>query len=161
LLIPATFEMRLCTGVLLLVPAVLLVSIALTRPLRLGFAAVVGCTWLTMVLGMVYIYTPQFNQRYPVKSFAAAVRAADQRDLPVHLCGPMNDLALRFNLGRFIPALPEEPQIVQYVRADGHVLCVIEWASYRRLTALIDRPMPVLARQSLDRSVLLLISNRP
>jgi hypothetical protein len=147
--------------VLLFLPAVLLASMALTGHFRLGFAAVVGCTWLTMVLGVVYIYTPQFNQRYPIKSFAAAVRAAGKQDLPVHLCGPTNDLALRFNLGRFIPALPEELQIVQYMRADGHALCVIEWATYRRLMALIDRPMPILARQSLDRSVLLLISNRP
>jgi 4-amino-4-deoxy-L-arabinose transferase-like glycosyltransferase len=161
LLVPAMPGMRLWTGVLLLLFAGLLASIALTGHGRLGFAAIVGCTWLTMVIGVVFLYTPQFNQRYPIKSFAAAIRAAGKRDMPLHLCGPMNDLALRFNIGRFIPALPEEPQIVQYLRTDGPVLCVIELASYRRLTALIDRPLPIMARQDIDRSVLLLITNQP
>jgi 4-amino-4-deoxy-L-arabinose transferase-like glycosyltransferase len=161
LLIPATPELRLWTGVLLLLSGLLLASVALTQRARLGFAAVVGCTWLTMVMGVVYVYTPQFNQRYPIKSFAAAIRAAGKPDTPLHLCGPMNDLALRFNVGRFIPALPEEPQIAQYLRTDGNVLCVIELASYRRLSEVIDRPLPVLTRQEVDRTVLLLISNQP
>jgi 4-amino-4-deoxy-L-arabinose transferase-like glycosyltransferase len=161
LLIPATSAMRLWTGVLLFLPGALLVSIALTGHFRLGFAAIVGCTWLTMVVGVAYIYTPQFNQRYPIKAFAAAIRAAGKPDAPLHLCGPMNDLAVRFNIGHFIPVLLEEAQIVRYLRTDSHVLCVIELASYRRLSALIDRPLPVLARQNMDRAVLLLISNQP
>jgi 4-amino-4-deoxy-L-arabinose transferase-like glycosyltransferase len=161
LLMPVTPEARLWAGVPLLLCGVLLAGLALTRHSHLEFAAIVGCTWLIMVLGVVYIYMPQFNQRYPIKSFTAAIRAAASPDTPLHLCGPMNDLPLQFYMGRFIPTLPEAPQIVQYLRTDAKVLCVIEWASYQRLSEGMDRPWPIVVRQDLDRAVLLLISNQP
>jgi 4-amino-4-deoxy-L-arabinose transferase-like glycosyltransferase len=161
LLMPVTSETRLWAGVSLLLCGVLLAGLALTRHSHLGFAAIVGCTWLIMVLGMVYIYMPQFNRRYPIKSFTAAIRTAATPDTPLHLCGPMNDLPLQFYIGHFIPALSEAPQIVQYLHTDARVLCVIELASYQRLSEGMDRPWPIVARQDLDRTVLLLISSQP
>jgi hypothetical protein len=109
---------------------------------------------------VVGVYTPQFNHRYPIKSFAAAVHAHVAPDRPLQLCGPLNDLALRFNLGRFVPELHQPSEVIDYLEKDGEAFCVIEAEWYQRLGERTGRSFPILARQAFDRSTLLLIANR-
>jgi hypothetical protein len=67
---------------------------------------------------------------------------------------------LRFNLGRFVPALYEPPEILRYLGAEREVFCVIEAEGYQRFRELAGQTFPIVARQDIDRSTLLLISNR-
>jgi hypothetical protein len=135
-------------------------SAAMVRRTRMMYGCIVGCTWLAMLMTVIGVYTPQFNHRYPIKSFAAEVHAHVARDRPLQLCGPMNDLALRFNLGRFVPELHHSSEVIHYLERDGEAFCVIEAEWYQRLGELTGRFLPILARQEFDRSALLLISNR-
>jgi hypothetical protein len=160
LLLPDAPEMRVWTGVLLVLGGILAVSAGIAQQPYMVFGSILGCTWLAMLVMGTWIYTPQFNQRYPIKTFAVAIRAYIEPGKPLYLCGPMNDLALRFNVGRFIPALLEDAEILRYLATEGEVFCVVELANYRRLRAQTGHPFPVLVRQEIDRSVLLLISNR-
>jgi 4-amino-4-deoxy-L-arabinose transferase-like glycosyltransferase len=159
LLLPATPEMGLWGSLVLMLAGILLGGAAISQQPRLMYILIVGCTWLTMLVTVVWVYTPQFNQRYPIKSFAATVHAQVPGDHPLQLCGPMNDLALKFNLGRFVPELHQMPEVIRYLERDGQVFCVIEAELYQRLHELTGRSFPILARQEFDRSSLLLISN--
>jgi hypothetical protein len=107
------------------------------------------------------IYTPQFNREYPIKAFAHAVRHALDPEKPLQACGPMNDLALRFQLGRFIPLLPGESEVAHYLGGNEPVYCILDLRSYQRLQGATGRQLTVLVRQELAHSALLLISNRP
>jgi len=160
LLLPTTHEVGVGGSLLLLLGGTILVSAVLARRIRLMYAFSVGCTWLAMLMTVVWVYTPQFNQRYPIKSFAAAVHAHVASGRPLQLCGPMNDLALRFNLGHFVPALHQIPEVIRYLGGEGEVYCLIEAEGYQRLGELTGIWFPIVARQEFDRSMLLLISNR-
>jgi 4-amino-4-deoxy-L-arabinose transferase-like glycosyltransferase len=160
LLLPATPEMRIWDSLLLMLAGILLGSAAIARRTRLVYACIVGCTWLAMLMTVVWVYTPQFNRRYPIKTFAAVVHTHVASDRPLQLCGPMNDLALRFNLGRFVPELHQATEIIRYLEGEREVFCVIEAQEYRRLSELTGLLFPIVARQAFDRSMLLLISNR-
>jgi 4-amino-4-deoxy-L-arabinose transferase-like glycosyltransferase len=160
LLLPATPEMGVWASLLLLLAGTLLGSAAIMQRTRLVYSCLAGCTWLAMLMTVLWVYTPQFNHRYPIKSFAAEVHAHVAPDTPLQLCGPLNDLALRFNLGRFIPALHGTSEVIHYLERDGEAFCVIEAEGYQRLGERIGRFFPVVARQAFDRSTLLLISNR-
>ena len=72
----------------------------------------------------------------------------------------MNDLALRFNLGRFVPALHQTPEVIRYLKGEGQVYCVIEAEWYQRLGELTGQWFPIVARQEFYGSTLLLISNQ-
>ena len=160
LLLPGMPEMGVWGSLLLIVSGILLGGAAIAQRVRLMYACIVGCTWLAMLMTVVWVYTPQFNQRYPIKSFAATVHAHVPPDRPLQLCGSMNDLALRFNLGRFVPQLHQTPEVIRYLGGDGEAFCVIDAEGYQRLNELTGRLFPIMARQEFDRSTLLLISNR-
>ena len=160
LLLPATREMSLWGSLLLVLAGTLLGSAAIARGTRLVYACIVGCTWLAMLMTIVWVYTPQFNDRYPIKSFVAEVRARVAVAGPLQLCGPMNDLALRFNLGDFVPEVVQFSEILRYLARDGETFCIIEAEWYQDLGERTGRFFPILARQEFDRSTLLLISNR-
>jgi 4-amino-4-deoxy-L-arabinose transferase-like glycosyltransferase len=160
LLLPAAPELGVWESLLLVLAGTLLGGAALARRARLVYAALVGCTWLAMVMTVVWVYTPQFNHRYPIRSFAAEVHARVAPDTPLRLCGLMNDLALRFNLGRFVPELHQTSEILHYLESGGEVFCIIEAEEYQRLGELAGRFFPIVARQEFDRSTLLLITNR-
>jgi hypothetical protein len=113
-----------------------------------------------MLMTVLWVYTPQFNHRYPIKSFAAEVHAHVTPDTPLQLCGPMNDLALRFNLGRFVPNLHHISEVIHYLERDEEAFCVIEAEGYQRLGERTGRFFPVVARRAFDHATLLLISNR-
>lgn len=161
LLLPAEPATRLWMGGLLILVGGLLVGAALVRQARVAYACILGGTWSAIVLAVVCIYTPQFNQRYPIKTFAAAVRAHVLPDQPLQACGPMNDLALRFNVGRDIPGLSTDAEIAHYISQKQQVFCVLTQATYDRLHSLHGHASLVLIRQEIDRSVLLLIANHP
>ena len=76
------------------------------------------------------------------------------------LCGPLNDLALGFNLGRSVPALPEIPEVIHYLGEDREAFCVVGAEAYQRLMEEAGRPFRIVARQEFDRSALFLISNQ-
>lgn len=160
LLLPATPEMDVWASLLLVLAGTLLGSAAITQRTRLVYGCLVGCTWMAMLMTVVWVYTPQFNRRYPIKSFAAEVQAQVAQDTPLQLCGPMNDLALRFNLGRFVPALRQTSDVIHYLERDEEGFCVIEAEDYQRLGERTGRFFPIVARQEVDRLTLLLISNR-
>ena len=161
LLLPDAPEMRVWTGILLVLGGIVVASAAIVQHPRLGFGSILGCTWLAMLMASTWIYTPQFNRRYPIKAFAATIRARVEPSSPLSLCGPMNDLAVRFNVGRLLPALLDDAEIFRYLATEGEVFCVIDLAHYRRLSIQAGHRLPVLVRQDFDRSALLLISNRP
>jgi 4-amino-4-deoxy-L-arabinose transferase-like glycosyltransferase len=160
LLLPATPEMGVWGSLLLMLGGTLLGGAAIAQRIRVMYACLVGCTWIAMLLTVVWIYTPQFNQRFPIKSFAAAVQAYVAPDRGLQLCGPMNDLALRFNLGRFVPELRQTPEVVRYLGGEGEAFCIIEGEGYRRLSELTGTLFPIVAHQEFERVTLLLISNR-
>jgi 4-amino-4-deoxy-L-arabinose transferase-like glycosyltransferase len=164
LLLPATPETGVWGSILLVVAGTLLGSAAITPWTRLVYGCLIGCTWLAMLMTLLWVYTPQFNHRYPIKSFAAEVHAHVASDTPLHLCGPMNDLALRFNLGQFAPELPYTAEVIHYLdhylERNEEAFCIIEAEGYQRLGEHTGRFFPVVARQKFDRSTLLLISNR-
>jgi len=153
--------MRVWTGILLVLGGIVVASAAIVQHPRLGFGSILGYTWLAMLMASAWIYTPQFNRRYPIKAFAAAIRARVEPSRPLALCGPMNDLAVRFNVGRLLPALLDDAEIFRYLATEGEVFCVIDLAHYRRLSIQAGHRLPVFVRQDFDRSALLLISNRP
>ena len=138
----------------------LLGSAAIAGQIRVMYILIAGCTWLAMVMTVVWVYTPQFNDRYPIKSFTTEVRARVASDRPLQLCGPMNDLALRFHLGRFLPELSQSVEVVHYLEQDGEVFCIIEADWYQQLGKSTGRSLPILAGREFGRSMLLLISNR-
>ena len=160
LLLPASPEIGIWESWLLVLAGTLLGSAAIARQTRVMYVLVGGCTWLAMLITVVWVYTPQFNHRYPIKSFAVGIHARVAPDRPLQLCGPMNDLALRFNLGRFVPELHQPAAVMHYLEGDGEAFCIIEAEWYQRLGELTGRFFPILARQEFDRSTLLLISNR-
>ena len=135
-------------------------SAAIAGQTRGMYVLIVGCTWLAMLMTVAWVYTPQFNHRYPIKSFAVEVQARVAPDRPLQLCGPMNDLALRFNLGHFIPELHQAAEVMHYLAQDEEVFCIIEAEWYQRLGELTGLFFPILARREFDRATLLLISNR-
>jgi hypothetical protein len=137
-----------------------LTILTLRRQARLAYAGIVGCTWVAIMLVVMWIYTPQFNQRYPIKAFASTVQADVEPRQPLRLCGPLNDLALRFNLGRDVPRLTEDAEIARYLDREQRVFCVLTEATYQRLDVLRRRPLTVLARQEIERAVLLLVANQ-
>jgi 4-amino-4-deoxy-L-arabinose transferase-like glycosyltransferase len=160
LLLPSSPEVANWGAGLLGLAGMLLGGAAIARQARAVFVLIAGCTWLTMLITVVVIYTPQFNQRYPIKAFAAEVQAYVPVNSPLRLCGSTNDLALRFNLGRFVPELSESAEIIRYLAQEGEAFCIIEADWYQRLGGLTGRVLPILARQDFDRVPLLLISNR-
>ncbi len=160
LLLPATPEMGVWGSLLLMLAGTLLAGTAITQRTPWLYACIVGCTWLAILLTVAWVYTPQFNQRYPIKSFAASVHAHVAADSPLQLCGPMNDLALRFNLGRFVPELHQTPDVIRYLGGEGEAFCIIEAEGYRRLRELTGILFPIVAHQEFDRVTLLLVSNR-
>jgi 4-amino-4-deoxy-L-arabinose transferase-like glycosyltransferase len=160
LLLPASPEIGVWGGGLLVLAGTLLGSTAIAGQTRLMYILIVGCTWLAMLMTVVWVYTPQFNQRYPIKAFAVEVQARVATDKPLRLCGPMNDLALRFNLGRFVPELHQSSEVLHYLDRDGEAFCIVEDEWFQRLAGHAGRPFPVLVRQEFDRSTLLLIANR-
>jgi hypothetical protein len=113
-----------------------------------------------MLTAVLWVYTPQFNAQYPIKAFAAVINAEVTPDQPLQLCGLLNDLALRFNLGRFVPARPELPEVIDYLGGDGTAFCVISAEAYQRLREETGRSFPIVARQVFDRSALFVISNQ-
>ena len=160
ILLPATSEMHVWGSLLLGLAGTLLGSLAFTHRTRLMYGCLVGCTWLAMLMTVLWVYTPQFNHRYPIKSFAAEVHAHVDPDGPLQLCGPMNDLALRFNLGRFVPELHRTSEVMRYLERHEEAFCIIEAEGYQRLGQHSGRFFPVMAQQEFDRTTLLLISNR-
>lgn len=160
LLLPVAPEMSAWSGSLLIVVGLVLGSATIARRIRLLFAGIVGCTGLVMLVTVVVVYTPQFNQRYPIKSFAATIQAQVPPDRPLQLYGSLNDLALRFNLGRFVPEMHHLSDVVRFLGGEGSAFCVIEAAEYHRLGELTGQLFPIEARQEFDRTTLLLISNR-
>jgi hypothetical protein len=72
----------------------------------------------------------------------------------------MNDLALRFNLGHFVPAIQQTPDIMRYLERGEQVYCVIDGEVYQRLGELMGQWFPIGARQEFNGSRLLLISNQ-
>jgi 4-amino-4-deoxy-L-arabinose transferase-like glycosyltransferase len=160
LLLPTTHEAGMWASLLLFLGGMILGSVVLTQRTRLTYAVIVGCTWLAMLVTTVWVYTPQFNQRYPSKSFAAAVHTHMPSGRPLQLCGPMNDLALRFNLGHFVPAIQQTPDIMRYLERGEQVYCVIDGEVYQRLGELMGQWFPIGARQEFNGSRLLLISNQ-
>jgi hypothetical protein len=160
LLLPATREAGAWGSLLLVLGGVSLGSAVLAQRTRLLYASIVGCAWLAMLITTVWVYTPQFNQRYPIKSFAAAIHTHIASGNPLQLCGPMNDLALRFNLGYFVPALYQTTEVIWYLKGEGEVYCVIEAEWYQRLGELTGQWFPIVVRQKFDGSTLLLISNQ-
>jgi hypothetical protein len=160
ILLPSTPETGLWCSVLFIVFGMLLGSMTIARRTRWLYAGIVGCTWLTMLVIVLAVYTPQFNQRYPIRSFAASIHAHAPPDRPLQLCGSMNDLALRFNLGRFVPELHHLSDIIRFLEEEDEAFCVIEAEAYDRVAELTSQVFPVVARQTFDRATLLLISNR-
>jgi hypothetical protein len=69
-------------------------------------------------------------------------------------------LALRFNLGRFFPAPPELPEVIDYLGGDGAAFCVIGAETYQRLREETGRSFRIVARRAFDRSTLFVISNQ-
>ncbi|MBI3325173.1 MAG: glycosyltransferase family 39 protein [Nitrospinae bacterium] len=160
LLLPATPQARLWAVGLLGLGGILLASAAITRRPRCVYRCVAGCAWLAMITGVLLIYTPQFNQRYPIRSFAQAILARIDAGWPLHVCGHLNDLALNFNLGRVLPALPEAQEVARYLGSSDPVYCVMDLHVYTRISELTGQRYPVFVRQQIDRSALLLVSNQ-
>jgi 4-amino-4-deoxy-L-arabinose transferase-like glycosyltransferase len=160
LLLPRASELRFWICLALVVMATLIGTAALAMRARLVYVSIVGCTWLAMLITVEWVYTPQFNERYPIKAFAAGVNAEVTPNGPLQLCGPLNDLALRLNLGRFVPALPEISEVAHYLTRDREAFCVIEAQAYQQLNALTGQSFPIVARQAFDQAPLLLITNR-
>jgi hypothetical protein len=119
LLLPASPEIGAWGSLLLVLAGTLLGRAAITGQTRVMYILIVGCTWLAMLMTVVWVYTPQFNHRYPIKSFAVEVHAHVALGRPLQLCGPMNDLALRFNLGRFVPELHQSAEVMHYLEGMG------------------------------------------
>jgi 4-amino-4-deoxy-L-arabinose transferase-like glycosyltransferase len=160
LLLPRAYELRLWVCLALVVIATLIGTAALAMQPRLVYISIVGCTWLAMLIAVICVYIPQFNERYPIKAFAAGVNAQVTPNRPLQLCGPLNDLALRLNLGRFAPALPELSEVARYLGEDGEAFCVIDAEAYQQLNALTGQSFPIVARRAFDHAPLLLITNR-
>ncbi len=160
LLLPATREAGAWGSLLLLLGGGLLASTVLAQRSRLMYASIAGCAWLAMLMTTVWVYIPQFNQRYPIKSFSAAVHNHIAPNRPLQLCGPMNDLAVRFNSRHFVPALHQTPEVIRYLNGAGEAYCVIEAKWYQHLGEQTGQWFPIVARQEFDGSSLLLISNR-
>lgn len=160
LLLPSSPDLRLWVCLLLAVSGLFTGAIALVMRARLVYASVMACTWLAMLLAAVWIYIPQFNAQYPIKSFAADIHANVAPHMSLRLCGRLNDLALRFNLGQYVPALPDTPEVVRYLGGDEEAFCVIESETHRVLRELTGRTFVIIAQQQFDRATLLLISNR-
>lgn len=160
LLLPSSPDLRLWVCLLLAVSGLFTGAIALVMRARLVYASVMACTWLAMLLAAVWIYIPQFNAQYPIKSFAADIHANVAPHISLRLCGRLNDLALRFNLGQYVPALPDTPEVVRYLGGDEEAFCVIESETHRVLRELTGRTFVIIAQQQFDRATLLLISNR-
>jgi 4-amino-4-deoxy-L-arabinose transferase-like glycosyltransferase len=160
LLLPPSPGMAAWASVLLVLAGTLLGGVAIAGQTRATYGLVVGYTWLAMQMTAVWVYTPQFNHRYPIKSFALEVQARVPPDRPLQLCGPLNDLALRFNLGRFIPGLHQSAEVLHYLGGDRQAFCIIEAGWYQQLGEATGRYFPILVRQPFDRSTLFLISNR-
>ena len=139
LLLPASPEIGVWASVLLGLAGMMLGSAAIAGQTRGMYVLIVGCTWLAMLMTVAWVYTPQFNHRYPIKSFAVEVQARVAPDRPLQLCGPMNDLALRFNLGHFIPELHQAAEVMHYLAQDEEVFCIIEAEWYQRLGELTGR----------------------
>src|SRR5262245_38025613 len=97
LLLPDTSEMRCWLCVLLVAISLFFAAVAIAMPPQLIYVSVAWCTWVLTLTVVLWVYTPQFNARYPVTSFAADVNATVRPDQPLKLCGPLNDLALGFN----------------------------------------------------------------
>jgi hypothetical protein len=138
----------------------LLGTAAVAGRIRVLAGLIVGCTWLAMVLTVVWVYTPQFNARYPIRAFTMEVQAHTAADRPLRLCGPLNDLALRFYLGGALPELFQAEEVLHYLERDGEALCIIEADWHQRLSLGAGRIWPVLARGQLGGATLLLIANR-
>jgi 4-amino-4-deoxy-L-arabinose transferase-like glycosyltransferase len=160
LLLPIAPEMSAWSGSPLIIAGLVLAGATIARRIHLLFASIVGCTGLVMLVTVVAVYTPQFNQRYPIKSFAATIHAHTAPDRPLQLCGLTNDLALRFNLGRFVPEVHHPSDVIRFLGGEKEAFCIIEAGVYQRLAELTGHLFPVVARQEFDRATLLLISNR-
>jgi hypothetical protein len=160
LLLPSSPDLRLWMGLLLAVMGVFMGAVALVMRARMVYTSIMGCTWLSMLIAVVWIYIPQFNAHYPIKSFAADIHAEVAPEMPLQLCGSLNDLALRFNLRQFVPALPDTSEVKRYLEGDEEAFCVIESETYRVLHELTGRTFAIVARQEFNRATLLLISNR-
>jgi 4-amino-4-deoxy-L-arabinose transferase-like glycosyltransferase len=159
LLLPVTLEARRWTSVLLALGGVLLASLVLLQRPYLVFGGILGCTWLAMMAIDTRIYTPQFNQQYPIAALAHAVAAQVNPGQPLQACGPVKALALSFYLGRYIPSLPAESEVIRYLSAEALVYCVMDLEYYRRLEAPTGRHFPVRVHMEIDGAALLLVAN--
>ena len=160
LLLPTARDVGAWGSLLPLLGGTILVSTVLSQRIRLMYGAIVGCTWSAMLMTTVWVYTPQFNQRYPIRPFSETVHTYTTSSSPIRLCGPMNDLALRFNLGDFIPALQQTPEVIQYLQGEGQRYCVVEAEWYQHLGALTGQELTIVVRRKFSGSTLLLISNQ-
>jgi 4-amino-4-deoxy-L-arabinose transferase-like glycosyltransferase len=160
LLLPHTPEMRFWMCLLLVTVGIFIGAAAIAMRPLLVYMSIIGCTWVAMLTVVLWVYTPQFNGRYPIKSFAAVINAAVPPHQPLQLCGPLNDLALGLNLGRFVPILPEIPAVIHYLGEGREAFCVVEAEAYQRLGEEAGRPFRIVARQEFDHSTLFLISNQ-
>jgi 4-amino-4-deoxy-L-arabinose transferase-like glycosyltransferase len=160
LLLPDDLDIRMGIGLLALLAATLIGMTALTRQMRGMYRSIMGCTWLMMLVVVVWVYIPQFNERYPIKTFAAMVDAEVSPHMPLKLCGPTNDLALRLHLGRDLTTLPEIAEVQAYVGGREKVYCIMDYDFYRRLTAVGGLSLAIKVGKKFGSTELLLISNR-
>jgi hypothetical protein len=152
--------MRFWMCVLLVAIGLFIAAAAAAMPPQPVYVCVAGGTWVAMLTAVLWVYTPQFNERYPIKSFTTVINAAVQPNQLLGLCGPLNDIALGFNLGRSVPTLPAIPEAIHYLGEGKEVFCVAEAEAYLSLIEEGGRPFRIVARQEFDRSILFLISNQ-
>jgi len=160
LLLPSSSDLRVWMYLLTILAGSIIGVAALTGRARWVYTSILGCTWLAMLIAVVWVHTPQFNARYPIKAFAARVHVEAPPDLPLRLCGPLNDLALRLNLKRYTPAVPAMSEVMEYLRGEGEAYCIIDRAFYQELLGLGGPPLVILAEEKFGPAELLLISNR-
>lgn len=160
LLLPEHLGLRGGMVLLYLLAAALIGATALARQWRGLYVSIVVCTWVIMLTSVVWVYTPQFNQRYPIRTFVAMVNAEVAPHILLTLCGPVNDLALRWNLGRSLPMLTEIPEVQAYLEGEAEVYCVMEHQFYQRLTAVTELPLAIKGSKRFGSTALLLVGNR-
>ena len=154
-------EMGVWVSLLLVLAGTLLGSAAIAQRTRLVYAGIVGCTWLAMLMTVVWWSTPRSSITAIRSSrLLRGCRRIRLRTGPCSSVVLMNDLALRFNLGYFVPEVVQSTETLHYLERDGQAFCIVEAEEYQGLVALTGRYFPILERQKFGRSTLLLISNQ-
>ena len=159
LLLPNSSDLRVRVYLLVILAGGAIGVAALSGRARWVYASILGCTWLAMLMAVVWVHIPQFNARYPVKAFTAQVNLEVPPHLPLRLCGPLNDLALRLNLKRHAPVLPMMPEVMEYLRREGKVYCIIDRTVYQELLGLDGLSLVPIVGEKFGPTELLLISN--